>query len=72
MKFKTLSLAAASLLAVAIPAAAQTGKAAYGTWGVEMKDIHRAPSLRNASDDRIRDHVVATQKDRRGPHCTRG
>ena len=33
MKFRMLALAAASLLAVAMPAAAQTAKAAYGAWG---------------------------------------
>ena len=48
MKFKSLSLAAASLLALAMPAGAQTAKAAYGTWGVEMKDMD--PSVKPGDD----------------------
>ena len=71
MKFKTLSLAAASLLAVAIPAAAQTGKAAYGTWGVEMKDMD--PSVKPGDDffeyaegSWLKNHPIPADKSRAG------
>ena len=48
MKFKILALATASLAAVAVPATAQTAKAAYGTWGVELKDMN--PSVKPGDD----------------------
>jgi endothelin-converting enzyme/putative endopeptidase len=71
MKFKTLSLAAASLLAVAMPAAAQTGKPAYGTWGVETKDMD--PSVKPGEDffeyaegTWLRNHAIPADKSRAG------
>jgi endothelin-converting enzyme/putative endopeptidase len=37
MKFKMLALATASLMAVALPAAAQPAKPVYGDWGYDAK-----------------------------------
>ena len=37
MKFKMLALATASLMAVALPAAAEAGKPVYGDWGYDSK-----------------------------------
>jgi putative endopeptidase len=71
MKFKSLSLAAASLLAVAMPAAAQTAKPAYGTWGVEMKDMD--PSVKPGDDffeyaegTWLKNHPIPADKSRAG------
>jgi len=71
MKFKTLALAAASLVALAAPAAAQTGKAAYGTWGVVMKDMD--PSVKPGDDffeyaegTWLKNHPIPADKSRAG------
>jgi len=42
MKFKTLSLAAASLMAVAAPAISQTAKPVYGDWGYNSAAMDRS------------------------------
>src|SRR3954469_18851792 len=39
MKFRMLALATASIVAIALPASAQTAKATYGTWGYEASSM---------------------------------
>ena len=71
MKFKILALATASLAAVAVPATAQTAKAAYGTWGVELKDMN--PSVKPGDDffeyaegTWLKNHPIPADKSRAG------
>src|SRR6185503_8960518 len=42
MKFKILTLASASLIAVALPAWAQTAKPFYGDWGYDASAMDRS------------------------------
>src|SRR6478672_4095837 len=42
MKFKTLTLATASLLAVAVPASTQPSKPVYGDWGYDPSAMDRS------------------------------
>ena len=71
MKFKMLALAAASMLAVASPAAAQTPKAAYGSWGLELKDMDPSAKpgdgfFQYAEGSWLRNHPIPSDKSSAG------